>query len=86
MERLVEKDPNLKYKFEQKGRSINYLDLNLKIEEGKVKIDIFRNETHVWDIPEWKSRTNIKHRKAAILPLLIRAHRVLKNYKTRVLK
>lgn len=61
MEKLIEKDPNLNYKFEQSGREINYLDLNMKIEEGEVRIDIFHKDTHTWDIPEWKGRVTIQH-------------------------
>lgn len=83
MSKIIEKDPNLKFKREQKGKQVNYLDLTLKMEEGKFSIDIYRKDTHTWDIPYWRSRATFQHKKSKILPLLVRAHRVLKDSATK---
>lgn len=79
MTRLTKKDPGLRYKEEQEGKVVNYLDLRIEISEEKLKVNIFRKPTHVWDLPGWKSRGPVQHKKAAILPLLIRAYRLLKD-------
>lgn len=79
MTRLTKKDPGLKYKEEQSGKEVSYLDLQLKIKEDKLLVNVFRKPTHVWYLPTWKSRAPIQHKKAAVLPLLIRAHRILKD-------
>lgn len=82
MEALLEKDKNLTYKMEGSGKNINYLDLDISVQEGTLRIDIHRKKTHVWDIPYWQSRTPTPHKKAAIFPLLLRAYRLLKNHST----
>lgn len=83
IERLVARDPNIRFKAEQSGSKIHFLDLKLEIVGNELKIGIFRKATHVWDLPKWGSRTTRLHKRAAVIPLMIRAHRLLTDAVTR---
>lgn len=51
----------------------------MEIVNNQIKVDIYRKPTHVWDLPAWKSRTTPQHKRAAVMPLFIRAHRLLES-------
>lgn len=57
--------------------STNYLDLILTITDTGMKIGIYRKPTYSWRIPKWASRTIREHKKSAVIPLLVRAYRLL---------
>lgn len=79
MVKLTKKDINLKYKLEMSGNNVNYLDLKIEVCEGKINLDIYRKPTHDWDLPNWKSRTPLAFRKAAVFPLLIRVYQLIRD-------
>lgn len=84
MDRLVEKNPELHYIEEQSGEKVNYLDVQIGLEGNRLKIRIYRKNTHTWDLPKWDSRGPRTHKKAAVIPLMIRAYRLLKDKDTRM--
>lgn len=75
--KLTNRDKNLKYIEEHIGLKVTYLDLDLEVRGKELRINIYRKPAHQWDLPEWGSRATYRHKRAAIMPLLIRANRVL---------
>lgn len=57
MDAMIKKDENLTYKMEGSGKLVNYLDLKLTVGDEELQIYIYRKDTHLWDLPRWKSRT-----------------------------
>lgn len=77
--KITLKDTNIIYKLEQSGQKISYMDLDLEIKGKELKVNIYWKPTHVWDLPVWRSRTTYPHKKASVVPLFIRAHRLIKD-------